>query len=279
MSLNQRLINTSSGGIDYSNFDISQISLSQKIASLNVENVIQAVAEDGNSIWWAGYTPGYQPIGLTKSVLGYTNDLITNQTPTSLVVSGVVTDNDGYEKLAFSADGYVAYTSEIGKLTVIELSTPFDILSYVTHYLYTWGTTDTAEFNGDGSIMYLKSIYNTGYVKSYSTSNFVYDVSNFIAQYDYAFTQVSSGTQSRSMTITPDGRKIIMIGSQTSARYYFQIDLSTPFDLTTASYNNKYYIYDSTNEFSVLYNVTFSLDGSSMFTSSYLGCVKYDITL
>lgn len=279
MSLSKRLINTGGeSGLDYSNLDISQATANQLLYNQDpsARGNHMGIAPNGLSIVWSGNDLSYVK-ALGQSFLSVPTDILSYNTGIYTSATNVVDISNGYRNVQFADNGYVLYFSDLNVLTVVYLANPYDVSSYTSFNKYTIDGNRSAFFSQDGSIMYLKhyvSYTTDSKIYQYSTSNFVYSTANLVGEFstDGIF---GASFQQRTAMITPDGRKIICVG--TGADRLDQLDLSTPFDITTASFNNK--TLSTTNMYRDPSNVSFSLDGTIMYVGSSFGLASYNITL
>jgi flagellin-like protein len=179
-----------------------------------------------------------------------------------------VSSEDGLPKgMTFNNDGSKLYLVGMINENVYEydLSTPYD----VSTASYNGNTLDvTSEdtrpksisFNNDGSKLYVVGDENQNvYEYDLSTS---YDVST--ANYNGNILDVSSedGTQ-RGMTFNNDGSKLYIAGFDNSA--VFAYDLSTPYDVSTGSYNGN--TLDVSSEVAGIRGIAFNNDGSKIYVT------------
>ena len=153
----------------------------------------------------------------------------------------VAAQDAGPQSLAFSADGTKMFICGLNNDRVFEysISAPFDIstAAYTGNFIYV-GTQDTSptglDFSPDGTKMYVcgygtNSVYQYTLATAFSISSASYDnVSFAFGQGDAVYTDVR---------ISPDGTKMYALGQQTDNIY--QYTLSTPFDVSSASYSSK----------------------------------------
>lgn len=152
--------------------------------------------------------------------------------------SFAVTAASSLSGLIFNSDGTKLYAAEDYEIHQINLSTAWD-LSTASYYGVN-STTTTAlcryliGFNSDGTkIFYISA--GTFYEINLSTA---YDITTASNGSSYA---VPSGTGSNQGggTISPDGSQIIYPDRTTD--YAYVVDLSTAYDLSTATLNSSYY--------------------------------------
>lgn len=167
------------------------------------------------------------------------------------------------------------------------LSTPFDITtaSYDSVFFSVASQDNDPQgtlFKPDGTKMYVMSKSNSYTLFQYTLST-AWDIST--ASYDsVSFNFVTQNNTPRQVYINYAGDKMYMIGSQTSVNYVYEYDLSTPYDISTASYNGvSLNILDSGNPnggSESPYGVTFSLDGTVMVIKggTYSNLISWDLS-
>ncbi len=130
-----------------------------------------------------------------------------------------------------------------------------------------------SSFNDDGTIMYLlRKDGAAGGAWQYTLST-PYDVST--ASYASKFKDVfSEDTSPRGMFFKPDGTKMYIIGGS-SAKVH-QYTLSTPWDVSTASYDSK--SADVSSEIASETSIYFNPDGTTMYAGASNGHI-YQYTL
>ena len=212
--------------------------------------------------------------GSKMYIVGNTNDSVfqyTLSTPFDLStasydsVSFSVAAQDGAPHgLAFSNDGSKMYMVGSANDSVYQytLSTPFD-LSTASYDNVSFSVTgqDTKPFdivfNNDGSKMYIVGSYND-LVFQYTLST-PFDLST--ASYDsVSFSVSGQDATPYGIAFKNDGSKMYMVGSSESV---FQYTLSSPFDLSTASYNNV--SFDVSAQDTQPVSIAFNNDGSKMY--------------
>ena len=145
------------------------------------------------------------------------------------------------ESLEFNSDGTKMYVLSLDDDAVYQyaLTTAFDV-STASYDNKSFSVTAqepsprSVRFKTDGSKMYIVGQGNdTVYQYSLSTS---YDVST--ASYDsVSFSVASQSTNPQGLAFSSDGTKMYVIGGSTDSVY--QYTLSTAWDISTASYDNK----------------------------------------
>ena len=166
---------------------------------------------------------------------------------------------------SFNTDGTKMYVVGQSPLSVFQysLSTGFDVstASYDS-VSFSVSSQDTGAngvaFNDTGSKMYIVgSTTNSVYQYSLSTA---YDLST--ASYDSVSFSVSTQTNTPyGITFSGSGSKMFIV--ETDNDSVFQYTLSTPYDLSTASYNSVNFSVASQD--TLPYGITFSGDGAKMY--------------
>ena len=179
--------------------------------------------------------------------------------------------------IAFNNDGSKMYMVGLGNGTVYQytLSTPFDLstASYDSVSFSVSGQDATPygiAFKNDGSKMYM--VGSSESVFQYTLSS-PFDLST--ASYNNVSFDVSAqDTQPVSIAFNNDGSKMYMVGNASES--VFQYSLSTPFDLSTASYDSVSLSVagQDTNP----YDIAFSNDGSKMYMVGNVNDSVYQYT-
>ncbi|PSO44171.1 MAG: hypothetical protein BRC23_01755 [Parcubacteria group bacterium SW_4_49_11] len=163
-----------------------------------------------------------------------------------------VTFNEGGTKMF-----WVGY--ENNNVYSYNLSTAYDLgsASYnqsfsISEATYPRGVT----FNGDGTKMVVVG-YNNAYMYSYNLST-AYDISS--ASYNQKFDVSGQSSDPWDVQFNGDGTKMFVVGRSTN--YVYSYNLSTAYDLGSASYNQSF---DVSGEDDDPLDVTFNGDGSKMF--------------
>lgn len=174
------------------------------------------------------------------------------------------------QDVKLSTDGTKMYTVGTTNRTIYQytLSTAYDLstASYASKS-FSVNSQDTfptsSFFSTDGTKMYVMGGTNrTVYQYTLSTA---WDVST--ASYaSKSFSVNSQDTFPTSLFLTPDGTKMYVAGN--TNRTIYQYTLSTPWDVSTASYASKSYTFGS-NPSNNLYGVSFASTGLTMIVSSY----------
>ena len=181
--------------------------------------------------------------------------------------------------LAFSSDGTKMYIVGTSSDTVYQytLSTTWDISTaeYANKSVYV-GDEDTSPygvtFSSDGDKMYFMG-YGSDTVYQYTLST-GWDVST--ATYaDKSKSVTAQESAPRGVTFSPNGTKMYIVG--TSSDTVYQYTLSTAWDVSTATYANKYK--SVTAQDTSPYGSAFNTDGTKMYIMGYGSDTVYQYTL
>jgi sugar lactone lactonase YvrE len=167
--------------------------------------------------------------------------------------------------IAFNSDGSKMYMVGSSNDSVFQytLSTPFDLAtaSYDSVSFSVSGQDATPigiVFNNDGSKMYIMG-FNNKTVFQYTLST---PFNLATASYDsVSFSVNAQDTASLGIAFNNDGSKMYMVGSSNDS--VFQYTLSTPFDLSTASYDSVSFSVNAQD--SNPRGIAFNNDGSKMY--------------
>ena len=179
--------------------------------------------------------------------------------------------------LIFNGDGTKLYVLSLLQRDIFQysLSSAYDISSASYDSVsFDVASEDTAPqgmcFNSDGTKLYIAGDTNNS-IFQYSLSS-AYDVSS--ASYDsVSFSVASQTTSPEQVTFSSDGTKMYIIGGGSTV---YQYDLSSAFDISTASYGSVSFSLASQN--TDMRGLRFSSDGTKMFAlgfSSPLGFYQY----
>jgi sugar lactone lactonase YvrE len=180
--------------------------------------------------------------------------------------------------IAFNSDGSKMYMLGLTNKTVYQytLSTPFDLAtaSY-DNVSFSVNAQDTAPrgiaFNNDGSKMYMWG-YTNKKVFQYTLST-PFDLAT--ASYDsVSFSVAGQDSNPYDIAFNNDGSKMYMVGY--SNKKVFQYTLSTPFDLSTASYDNVSFSVNAQD--TIPSGIAFNNNGSKMYMSGGSGDSIYQYT-
>jgi DNA-binding beta-propeller fold protein YncE len=177
----------------------------------------------------------------------------------------VVSQETSPAGLEFNSDGTKMYVTGNGSTSVHQytLSTAFDLstASYDSvsfSFASQEGSPQDIAFNSDGTKMYMVG-YGTDFVFQYSLS-IAYDVST--ASYDsVSFSIGGQEAFAYSLTFSNDGTKMYIVGEGSNTVY--QYDLSTAFDLSTASYNSV--SFSVASQATAATGIVFNNDGTKMY--------------
>lgn len=175
-------------------------------------------------------------------------------------------DNSSLTGLAFKSDGTKMYALTQNNFSVYQysLSTAWDVstasydsVSFAVHTGYT-GLADL-RFKPDGTKFYVLDA-SADAVRQYSLST-AWDLST--ASFDnVTFSVQTQDSSPRVLDFKPDGTKMFYGGATSETVYEY--DLSTAWDISTASYSNK--SFSTATQDSQLYGMTFNSSGTKMFT-------------
>lgn len=165
--------------------------------------------------------------------------------------------------ITFKPDGTKMYICGHSTDGIIEyaLSTPWDLstASYTTYQqMYDSGNNyEGLSFKPDGTKVYLMNSADTIVQWSLSTA---WDIDTLSYDNVSLLTNSQDGLM-RDIFVSSDGTKIFTNGISNDNVY--QYTMTTPWDLSTASYDNKFYSYNSQSV--NIYNLTFHPDGSKFY--------------
>ena len=179
-----------------------------------------------------------------------------------------------YLDIAFSSDGtrmYICFWT--GTATAYQpveqynLSTAWDVSTAVPKVKKFYvGSQETSPFGvyvkSDGTKMYVVGITGDD-INEYDLST-AYDVST--ASYNQNFSVSAQETDPRGVEFKPDGTKMYVVGG--SGDDVNEYNLSTPWDISTASYNQNFSV--SAQELNP-HSVRFKSDGTKMFVTGVSG--------
>jgi len=182
----------------------------------------------------------------------------------TLNVTGKAADTAGYVELFFYPDPEQAVTisgADLVKNGYATATGNMNALNYNNVSFSVSGQDSTPlgfAFNSDGSKMYMLGRINDS-VHQYTLST-PDDLST--ASYDnVSFSVAGQDTQPHDITFNSDGSKMYMVGYSNDS--VFQYTLSTPFDLSTASYDNV--SFSVAGQDATPYDIAFNNDGSKMY--------------
>lgn len=245
---------------------------------LNTDGTVSAITINGGATIAAGaqlFVVGQQNDAVYKYNLSTAFDISTaSYSEESFNVSAQETNPNG---IAFSSNGLKMFvigynTDEVEEYSLV---TGYNIstASYVQSFSVAAQEvvpTDLA-FNSDGTKMFVLGD-NGNDVNEYALST-AYDIST--ASYTRNFSVGTQDTSPWGMDFSPDGTKMFIAGRTNNT--VFAYNLSTGFDLSTASYASQ--SFSTTSQHSGLGGVTFNTDGTKMFTSSDTSRSIYEYNL
>ena len=176
--------------------------------------------------------------------------------------------NAGMLGLAFSTDGTKMYTSGSGVVYQYTLTTAWDLstASYASKSFDVSTQVTTAydvDFSSDGTGMYVMD--NGTYTLYQYTLSTAWDVST--ASYaSKSFSVTSQESNPTGFTFNDDGSKLYVSG--VGSNNTFQYDLSTAYDISTASYNNVFLFTGAggADEYQSHRSLVFAQGGTKLFT-------------
>lgn len=137
----------------------------------------------------------------------------------------------------------------------------YDNVSFSIAAQYSGGSQDVF-FKSDGTKMYVPNYYSS-LIYQYSLST-AWDLSS--ASYDnVSFSTNAQLPQPRGIAFNSNGTKFYVVGESKQA--VFQYSMSTPWDISTASYNNATYSVSAQSSYPV--DLEFSPDGTKMYISDF----------
>jgi DNA-binding beta-propeller fold protein YncE len=238
------------------------------LANASYDNVSFSVASqetNPNSVW-------IKYDGLKMYVVGVTGDDINEYslstawditTASFTAATSVASQETAPHGLFFRSDGTKMYLvgSASDSVHEYDLSTAWDSTTISLVRSQSVSSQDTGPqdvwFNTDGTKMFILG-YTGSDVNEYSLST-AWDVSTISYTRNFSVSAQASGP--RGMFMNPDGTKM-WITENTSDEVH-EYDLTTGFDLSTASYNNVQF--SVTTEESSPYGLYFKNDGSKMY--------------
>jgi len=182
----------------------------------------------------------------------------------TLNVTGKAADTAGYVELFFYPDPEQAVTisgADLVKNGYATATGNMNALNY-NNVSFSVAGQDTQPysiaFNNDGSKLYMMGSYNDS-VHQYTLST-PFDLST--ASYDsVSFSVTAQDTVPLGIVFNNDGSKLYMVGAANDS--VFQYTLSTPFDLSTASYDSV--SFSVSGQDATPYGIAFKNDGSKMY--------------
>ena len=213
----------------------SYSSVSYAVGTITNETTLTglAFADSGTKMYIVGQT--------VDRVQGFPLSTAWDLSTANSYYRSVEAEETSPQSVTFKPDGTEMYVLGIGgdDVNQYSVSTAWSVqsASYVRVFLVSGqtGTTPTkVQFKDDGTKMYVLSNTNDA-IYQYSLST-AWDIST--ATYDsISFSVTSQETEPRGMFIGDAGTKLYVVG--TTSDTVFQYTLSTPWDLSTASYASK----------------------------------------
>lgn len=203
------------------------------------------VREDGAKIYTSG-------IGVTTGIREYTLSnpwVISSISETNIL--NVSTDFGYTTGIELSPDGEYMYVSggQSGSYKVISylLSTPWDISTATKSETLSTFSSGGVRLKYDGTVLYMLDLSVPDAIKQYTLST-PWDLStrsgSITGQYNV---QTATGDNNLlGFTFFGNGSKMFAVGSDNQS--VFEFDLSTPWDVTTASYKVSYYVGDKMSQ-------------------------------
>jgi len=128
-------------------------------------------------------------------------------------------------------------------------------------------------FNNDGTKMFVTGVSGDD-VNEYNLST-GFDVST--ASYSQNFSVSSQATQPRDIVFNSDGTKMFIVSDTTGVRFVYQYNLSTGFDVSSASYSN-YSVNVSSQDISPL-SISFNTNGTKLFVLGNSNAKVFEYTV
>jgi 6-phosphogluconolactonase (cycloisomerase 2 family) len=180
------------------------------------------------------------------------------------------TVNASTEGMQFSPDGTKCYfigdgSSTQDRLWQYNLSVPYNILTmaYSNNYIQVSSQNSNPSgftFKPDGTKFFVVGYSGNDHVYVYDLTT-AWDLST--ASYNNVSFQVSGqNTDMKDIKFNADGTKMFATGSNSNGRMY-QYNLSTAWDISSASYNSVYYHFGSNGEY-LPHQVDFNPDGTKL---------------
>ena len=174
----------------------------------------------------------------------------------------------GMERFDFNNDGSKLYVNDYssGDYKQYSLSTPFDVSTATADSSGATVDLDAATsyyniiFNGTGSKAFILN-YNSDYIREYDLAT-SYDITD--ASYNSQYYIASYDTTPTDFEFSSDGSKLFLLGSTDDK--IIQLNLSTPYSISTASDGGSFSIGDYVTSTS-LWGMTLSPDGKKLFVA------------
>ena len=219
------------------------------------------------------YLVDTSPDDISEYTLSTAWDITTASYVQAFDVSSEETNPYG---VAFKTDGTKMYVIGTTGDDVNEynLSTAWDVSTASYSQSFSVATEETAPngltFKPDGTKMYVIGIIGDD-VNEYDLST-AWDVST--ASYVQNFAVNGQDTAPRDVHFKPDGTKMYMIGSSSNTVYEY--DLSTAWDISTASYLQSF---DASDYGTLLTTLFFKPDGTKLYIADYNSSIVWSFDL
>ncbi|PSO44170.1 MAG: hypothetical protein BRC23_01750 [Parcubacteria group bacterium SW_4_49_11] len=243
-------------------YDLASASYNQSFDMSDQDGALTGVTFNGDGTKM--FTIGYNDDNVYSYNVSTAYDLSTASYNQSFDVSG---QDGGGRAVEFNGDGTKMYVSGQSNENIYSynLSTAYDISSASYNQSFDTSGQDSkpagVTFKDDGSKMIIAG-YEYDDVYSYDVST-AYDIST--ASYNQNFDVSGEEASPAGVAFNGDGSKMFIVGYQSD--YVHSYDLSTAYDLDTASYNQKKF--DVSNQDGDPTDVTFNGDGTKMFVMGY----------
>jgi len=236
--------------------------------------------------------PSYSDVGqnLTYVPMGDSIELRAKWTPTgapydiskATYIQSLDSKTTLPECVEFNNDGTKLYICADGDKRIHQytLSTPYDISTATyDNYLDTSseGSPYGMTFNDDGTKLYVAEGTND-FIRVYNLST-PYDI--LTATYDSYFNVSAQDTRIEDVKFNNDGTKMYVVGNGNDCIYEY--NLSTPYDVSTAVYNDNLYVGDEAADIT---GMAFNDDGTKLYISGsgyekiheYILSTPYDVS-
>ena len=252
-------------------WDLTTLSYSRSISALDSEDLIKGsvFGNNGASVYLTG--------SRSDSIYQYNLTSPYSFAPLSTLSSVSVQSEDVVPTAVFfKSDGTKMYVSGTGTDSVYQytLSTPWNVSSATYDSVsFSFAGQDTGPeglfFKPDGTKMYMSGLASD-LVYQYTLST-PWDVSS--ATYDsISFSVISEGANPSGMYISSNGSKLYFISIANNN--VFQYTLSTPWDVSSASYDNKSLSRTATQS----HGIYLSDDLSILYLCSASAIISYDLS-